>query len=472
MREQKMHVNIYLPICMGLLIFAMVSRSEAQFIESPDDINVDELKTLDDPFNDHYFNAITYKSIDNNEQAISELQECLSINPNEFYVYNELGKNYFRLERYKDAEINFVKAMQMAPDNMDIAENVYDIYLKQKKYKEAIPVVQILAKTDGKFRNDLANLYALTKQHEKALAVLDELDGQYGNSPFRESIRNRILESQYKNAKNPVEERKKQLRTAISQFPNKEKNYIELSTVYLEENDAVEAQKTVDQLLDVKPDSDSAHIILYQLALESGDFETSVKSIIRILKNNRISSEHKHKALKDMLMYVKKNPRFERRLNELTELFVEDSGNEKLYIILGKYFAENQQWDEALVYFDKVTKKNPNNFDILKTKLLIQIKSDKYAEVEQISEVAIENFPSQPLLYLLNGIANLHLGKPNIALESLNNGIDYVIDDAQMESDFYLQMAKAYTALGEHGKANTYKSKADEVKPGSKTSQL
>ena len=46
------------------------------------------------------------------------------------------------------------------------------------------------------------------------------------------------------------------------------------------------------------------------------------------------------------------------------------------------------------------------------------------------------------------------------ALESLQNGIDFVIDDATMEASFYKQMAAAYQGLGKTKEAEKFRKKA------------
>jgi len=51
-----------------------------------------------------------------------------------------------------------------------------------------------------------------------------------------------------------------------------------------------------------------------------------------------------------------------------------------------------------------------------------------------------------------------------MAIESLETGIDYLLDDVKMEQDFYQQLATAYTLKGDTKKANLFTNKALNLK--------
>ena len=60
----------------------------------------------------------------------------------------------------------------------------------------------------------------------------------------------------------------------------------------------------------------------------------------------------------------------------------------------------------------------------------------------------------------MNGKANNLKRDYKKALESLQNGIDFVIDDKKMELNFYLEIANANSGLGNIKEANKYTKKA------------
>ena len=94
----------------------------------------------------------------------------------------------------------------------------------------------------------------------------------------------------------------------------------------------------------------------------------------------------------------------------------------------------------------KVQFKNNKSYAILK-----QILSQPENTVEELlkySEEGIALFPAQPFVYLTKGKALNNQKKYKKALLSLQDGIDFVIED-KMEVVFYKEMAISYRGLGD-----------------------
>lgn len=102
-----------------------------------------------------------------------------------------------------------------------------------------------------------------------------------------------------------------------------------------------------------------------------------------------------------------------------------------------------------------------SNYELLRNTLLLQLDLLKFKEASELSQSALEIYPAQALLYLINGAALNNLKKYNEAQEILTFGLDYLIDDKQMERDFYEQLANAYLGLGNTSKATEYRNKAN-----------
>ncbi|WP_157491731.1 tetratricopeptide repeat protein [Maribacter thermophilus] len=81
----------------------------------------------------------------------------------------------------------------------------------------------------------------------------------------------------------------------------------------------------------------------------------------------------------------------------------------------------------------------------------------------QISEDALENYPSQPYFYYANGYALNRTRKNRQAIESLETALDYLIGDVSLGNKIYKELADAYNALNNPTKANMYLRK---IKPG------
>ncbi|MEZ4792933.1 MAG: hypothetical protein R2783_05590 [Gelidibacter sp.] len=64
---------------------------------------------------------------------------------------------------------------------------------------------------------------------------------------------------------------------------------------------------------------------------------------------------------------------------------------------------------------------------------------------------------------MVNGVANNKLNQPKKAIEKLEAGLDYVIEDLKMESDFYTQLSVAYKLDNNIPKSQAFAKKARNV---------
>ena len=55
------------------------------------------------------------------------------------------------------------------------------------------------------------------------------------------------------------------------------------------------------------------------------------------------------------------------------------------------------------------------------------------------------------------------MNAPNKAIESLEMGIDFLLDDPKMERDFFLQLSRSFQLKGDTQKAKEYKNQAAKI---------
>jgi tetratricopeptide (TPR) repeat protein len=91
-------------------------------------------------------------------------------------------------------------------------------------------------------------------------------------------------------------------------------------------------------------------------------------------------------------------------------------------------------------------------------KQILEDAKDKPALLVKYSEEGIALFPAQPFVYLINGSALNTKGAYKKALEVLQNGFDFVIEDA-MEVAFYKEMVIAFKGLGNKVEEKRYMEK-------------
>ena len=107
--------------------------------------------------------------------------------------------------------------------------------------------------------------------------------------------------------------------------------------------------------------------------------------------------------------------------------------------------------------------KNQTTFKNLKKLLDFAIKSDVQT-FHKYSKLGIDLFPAQPFIYLSRGKSLQMQKKPQEAIDVLESGFDFVIENPSLEIQFYNSLAKSYTRINNPTKAKEYSEKVKKIK--------
>lgn len=411
-----------------------------------------------DKFQDYFYEALKQKGIENYDRAITELDQCLKLKPNDAAVYSELGKNYLGQKNYDQAYKFFEKATQIEPKNKWFWAGMYEVNYQTKNYNQAIVNINKLIEFDPAYKEDLVSLYMYTQQFDKALALINELNEKIGKSSMREMYKTQIL-SQGKYQNSEIEN----LLNQIDKNPKVESNYIALLKLYSKNNEAEKALQIIKKLEVEIPNSEWAQVGLFKYYLDKNEAQKAVNSMNVILVSTNIDPKMKQKVLIDFLNFVKTNPKFTPELEKAISYFDKDP-DANLNKSIGKYYLNTKQWDKAILYFEKSLKSNAAE-DVETNLLLLQA----YSESKQFKILAkkaaylIEIYPSQPQFYYFSGLANNQTKQYKNAITVLEMGLDYVINDLVLEASFNLQLGEAYNGLGDFKKKEMYFMKANQL---------
>jgi len=448
--QKQIYILVFL---FGLLLFPQINYAQVDFNKKPND----DLGDAEDAYQELFFEALKQKGIENYDRAIEALLKCEKLDDSDAALYFELGKNYNKLKDFGPAEEALKKAINKKPDNEWFLDELYDIYAQQNELEKAIKTVKQLVKYHPDYKEDLATLYVKTKRYDDALKILDEMDEEHGYSDTRDRVRNLI----YK-ATGQKKEQIQNLEERLDQQPDEEKNYLSLIFRYSENNEKEKAFETAKKLLKINPNSHLVHLALYKFYLDDNEAEKAVASMETVLNSNKIQPDAKLMVLSDFVKFVKVNPEYEAKLIEITSKVIDDE-NVGSNIEIAQYFLTKGEKDKALEYYEKALANEPDNFGILRNVLLLYVDVQDYELATQKSNEALDKFPSQPLFYLIQGVAQNKLNKPDKAILALETGLDYIIDDTKMESDFYKQLSVSHALLNNTTKSKTFSDKAKQL---------
>ena len=448
--KQKIYILIFL---IGTFLLPQMNYAQVDFNKKPDD----DLGDVEDKFQEFFYEGLKQKAIGNYDRSVEAFLKCIAIDNAVPVLYFEMGKNYSQLKNFGAAEEAFKKAVSKEPENEWFLDALYGFYVEQNDYDKAIKTVRQLVKYHPDYKEDLAALYVKTKEYNEALKILDALDGEFGISVGRDLMRNQIYE-----VTGRKKDQIKNLEARVEDNPDKESNYLQLIFRYSENNETKKAFETAQELLKMNPNSQAVHLALYKFYLDDNNAEKAIESMKIVVKSPDIKPEAKLKVLTDFVQFVGKNPQYEPDLVEATAL-VGDNNNSKTLTELGQYYLSKNNKPKALTYFEAALKIDAENFNLLRNVLLLYIDLQKFDLAEKMSSEVLQKYPSQPLFYLINGVALNQLSQSKKAISSLEAGLDYIIDDTKLEIDFYKQLSKAYELQNNTAKAKTFSDKAKQL---------
>jgi tetratricopeptide (TPR) repeat protein len=436
----------------GLLLgmFSIPNIVVAQ--EEPNNIAV-----IDDGFQDHFYEALKQKSIENYDKAIQSLERCKEIQPENAVVYFELGKIFLAQKKYKDAYDNFEKVTQMDPQNRWAWVGMYDVCYDTHDYNQAIVIVQKLVEFKAEYKEDLTSLYMNTQQFDKALELINELNEKVGKSDKRELYKADILkDAKYQSAE------KNNLLDQIKKFPKEESNYIALIYMYSQSNQEEKALEIAKKLEAAIPTSDWAQVSLFKFHLNNNDGDNAVKAMNIALPSKKIDAKIKHRMLNEFLIFAKNNPKYEADLDKAIAYFDNDK-DVKVAKEIGKFYYAKAAWPKAVKYFEMHLKSNPEDMETLLLLLQAYTENQQFEVMAKKADDLTQLYPTQPQFYYYAGLAYNQTGNFKKAASTLETGLDFVIDDTALEINFNIQLGEAFNALGDMKKKEKYFVKANEL---------
>ena len=418
----------------------------------------EDIKVETDKFQDLFYESLLQKGIENYDKAIVALDKAMKYKPNDATVNYELGKNYLALKDYKNAYNAFENAAKIDPKNKWFWAGMYDVCYETKNFTQGITVINKLIEFDPKYKEDLTSLYMGTNQFEKALILIQELDETIGKTDRRELYKSQILsDGKFQNIEIS------NLVSQIEKYPNEESNYLSLIFLYSKNNEEVKAFEIVKKLEKAIPNSEWAQVTLFKKYLDTNDGPKAINAMNIVLASSKIDSKIKHRILNEFLIFSDKNPQYSTDLEKAVAYFDNDKSVD-VNKGIGKFFHAKKQWEKAIKYYEKSIN-NRSEVAIESNLLLLQAFTEmkQFDVVAKKASIMLESFPTQPQFYYYAGLANNQLNDFKKSKDLLEMGMDYVVENKELEINFNIQLGEAYNGLGDFKKKELFFSKANQL---------
>lgn len=389
-----------------------------------------------------FIDGLKQKMIGNQQNAVSLFSKCLQINPNSSAAMFELAKIHSGNGDQTSSSLLLEKAIQIDPENKWYQVMLAQIYQQGKQYKKAADLYQKLSVLEPENLEYLylkAALLAQAEKYDLAIEAYNQLEKKVGINDQISVEKQEIFQSAGKN-----KEAQAELQKLIDSNPKEPRYYGLMADYYLSEKDDANALKYYNKILEIDPENGFVLFSLTSFYQKNGNKEKSWEYIKKGFQSKSVEVETKIQYYL-LITSEPENPFFtSEQIDELVNILVKTNSDDyRVFTVYAEYLISKGKLAEARDQLRKVLETQKDNYLIWERMILISNDLLDFKSIYTDAAQAIELFPNQPILYGLRSVACLQLEKYTEALDILNDGETYLLDNKPMKIQFDLYRAEA-----------------------------
>ena len=257
-----------------------------------------------------------------------------------------------------------------------------------------------------------------------------------------------------------------EIKNLIKAFPDEFRYYGLLADLYIANDRYDEAFEAYNKILEIDPEDPYVHLSLADYYRNTGDNEKSFEELRIAFKNKNLDIDTKVQILLSYYSITETYPELKEQAFELNKILTKVHPEEaKAYTIYGDFLYREKKLKEAKYNFSKAIKYDNSKFEVWSQLLFIQSELQDFDSILVVSKNALELFPNQPIFYFFYGVGKLQKKEYKEAVEYLDMGKDYVIDNKPLLAQFYANMGDAYNSLEDYVESDKAYDKALELEP-------
>lgn len=406
----------------------------------------------DYPYIEKFHEGVRLKQRGQLKEAIEAFEYCQNINPNDDAVQFALSQLYLQTQQMSKSMVAIQNASRLDPKNQWYLEEIAYMNFQNKNYAAAAKQFQKLTEKEPKNVNWLfsyAESLMRSNDASGAIKVLDKLEDQVGvNSEL--TIEKFRLYRQIKQDEKGIAE----INKALKENPKDVQLLANLVDYYFEKNQSQKAFDYLILLAESDPSNGNAQLALAQYYDQKGDRASSYIALKKAFVCDDIKIDQKMKILLSMYdSQPKLDPEMFELIAVLSNKYPEEA---KVYAMAGDLYLKNENDSKALENFQKALEFDESRYAIWDQVLIMEYQIQDFKRLYKDSKRCLELFPTLVNVYLLHGISCTQTKQFQESIETLNLGLDLIVNDLPMKAEFLAQKGEAYFNLKNYkdGKAN------------------
>lgn len=394
-----------------------------------------------------FVEALKQKMFGNPQNAIQILSSCLEIDPNSSAAMFELASIHAANNDFTSSALLLEKAISIDNENKWYKELLAQIYQQTRKFSEAAEIYDQLLKNDPENLELLytkAILLTNAKEYAKAIETYNVMEKKAG---INEQIS--VAKQQLYVLNKQPEKAFDEINKLIENNPSEAKYYGLKADLYQSLGDSVKALENYKKILTLDPESGFVHFSLANYYLEQNKPEESYKETVEGFKSSTVDVQTKLQFYMMLVSNKEKSKLTTAQEDDLIELLLEKHPDEFLvYTVHADYLLRQNKLSEGREQLLKALELEGNDYMIWERVLFIDNDLQEWDSLYDHSLKAVEFFPNQPQVYLLNAVACIQLEKFGEAVEIADEGIDFVVDNPPLKGQFVMLKGEAEYKMG------------------------
>jgi tetratricopeptide (TPR) repeat protein/S1-C subfamily serine protease len=427
--------------------------------------------------------SIVYRYLENYEQALTVINQAISLFPNNPNHYNEKWGVLSKLKRYDEGLAAINKAIDLAPRAAWYG-NRGNLYSNQQKYDLALADYNKAIELNPNFANAYYNrgvLYSDQQKYELALADYNkaiEINRNYAEAynnrgllyfnqqkyelalaDYSKAIElNRNYADAYYNRGLLYKDQQKyelalaDYNKAIKLNPNDAEVYNNRGGIYyLQQKDEL-ALADFNKAIELNPNDASAYNNRGNLYKNQQKYELALADYNQAIELNRNLAQAYYN--RGVLYYNQQ--KYELALADFTKAIKLDSNNANAYYNRGNLYYLQQKYELALADYNKAIELNPNYAKAYNNRGVLYFNQQKYELALADYSKAIELNPNDSDAYNNRGLLYFNQQKYELALADYSKAIELNPNDSDAYNNrglLYQDQKKYQLALADFTKA-------------------
>ena len=396
-----------------------------------------------------FFDGNKQKMLGNFEEAAGYYHDCIKIDPNHAAAYYELGGLLSAKDHLADALPFALRALELDPENQWYALFTADIQMGLNDYRAASKIYAKLsekAPENVDYLYELATTYLYLNELEKAIEAYNKIEVIIGVNEEISVQKEKIYLQLDK-----LDEAVAELENLIDNFPREQRYLGMLAEVYTANDMTDKAFEVYQRMKENNPDDPIVHLNLAEYYRKKGDFESSFSELKLAFASPALNIDNKIQVMMSYYSLTENSDKLISQAYELLDLLTTAHPKDaKAFAMKADFLMRDNRLEEARESFYETVRLDSSRFMVWSQLVNTSYELRDYPAMEKDSRMALELFPNQGILYLLNGIANNSLKNYKEAVDILNEGELFTRTDTYVNVQLLSVLADAYNNLDKH----------------------